>query len=487
MFINEVTVINDLRKDRKLSETYLNAYSNQSALKNGKATPDYVAYMTKSLINRGILYSNSEAIDKLYKATFEEMFNTDFKNLFLYASDRNISGIYDDIVSVKNMNAVGIYDLLSSLIGAIPAKYYPTFELGPIDISKVDLTTKDIPLEKIKEIISSRDDYEAPEVIINYNLLDQATRSLGPQEGITYYKLDNETNEYIELTEFGMADDGFTQYFMVENVYTKEIINPEDSYTLDDLTDKEKDSIRSEFIGREIDKLFYIYSRRILIEIKELFSKYSIWEISSSVNFEADRYQTSVYQKIYCDMLNFVALIVYTVNISDILTEEFCDTKKFINDHVKNVLSKQNTVSDMIPEEKFFNDVIIESMLPDDIKEYLFNRYTIKAPVEDNISDTFGNNITIQEATMTFTENLTKYRAMLDYCNLSTIDNSTVFILTLIGMNLFNQIVYMSSYYSRTKTPIVVNVETLMKRFTPSYDKIISLKALDKFIDLSKL
>ena len=60
MFINDITVINEFRKDRSMTESYLNAYSNQAALKNGKATPDYVAYMTKSLINRGILYSNSE-------------------------------------------------------------------------------------------------------------------------------------------------------------------------------------------------------------------------------------------------------------------------------------------------------------------------------------------------------------------------------------------------------------------------------------------
>lgn len=487
MFINDITVINEFRKDRSMTESYLNAYSNQAALKNGKATPDYVAYMTKSLINRGILYSNSEAIDKLYKATFEEMFTTDFKNLFLYASDRDITGVYEDIVSVKNMNAVGVYDLISSMIGAIPAKYYPTFQLGDIDISSIDLTTKNISLEVIKEIISSREDYEAPEVTVNYNLLDPATRALGPQEGITYYKLDEETNEYEEITEFASSDDNLFQYFMVQNVYVKEVNDPTNNYTLDDLTDDEKDKLRAEYLGQYIDTLFFVYSRRVLVELKELFSKYSIWELTSSINFEADKYQTSVCQSIYCNMLNLITIMVYVVNLSDKITDEMSNVRKMINDHVKNVLSKQTKVSDMVSEGKFFSNTIVESLLPTDIKEHLFGRYKFISPVEDNVEDTFSNSITIQEATMSFTENLIKFRSMLDYCDLSSISNDLALIMNFIVMNLFNQSVYMSAYYSRTKTPLVVSVDTLMKRFTPSYDKIISLEALEKFVNLSEV
>ena len=186
-------------------------------------------------------------------------------------------------------------------------------------------------------------------------------------------------------------------------------------------------------------------------------------------------------------MLNLITIMVYVVNLSDKITDEMSNVRKMINDHVKNVLSKQTKVSDMVSEGKFFSNTIVESLLPTDIKEHLFGRYKFISPVEDNVEDTFSNSITIQEATMSFTENLIKFRSMLDYCDLSSISNDLALIMNFIVMNLFNQSVYMSAYYSRTKTPLVVSVDTLMKRFTPSYDKIISLEALEKFVNLSEV
>ena len=215
-----------------------------------------------------------------------------------------------------------------------------------------------------------------------------------------------------------------------------------------------------------------------------MFGKYSIWELTSAVNFEADRYQTSVYQVLYSNILNFLAYMVYCVNVSDIVDIESCEILRILNKHITDVLSKNKTVADMVPVETYVNEVIMKN-IPEEYHKYAFHRLKLMDPVCDN-SD-FDKTVTIQQATMTFSENLIEYRQMLDITDLSEVSNETAFWLVMIGIVLFVQTVYMSAYYSQYKTPITVSVETLMKRFTPRYNQIISFEALDKFIDLSKI
>jgi hypothetical protein len=543
MFNNSFKIIHEFRKDRKISEAYLSTYANQSAYKNGLATPEYVKYMTKSLINRGILCENSELIDKIYKSSFEDLFNADFKTLFLHSTTRDISDVYKDVVSVKNLNSIGIYDLFSSLFGAIPAKYFPNFQLGDIDLEKIKLTEENVSQEDIKNIIISRPDYEPPEP--TYRNLTQEEYEVGPQEGIVYYEnLDDDNDTFLVISSFGTATDvklsfketevyiddefggkvllgeteyeagpqgGITYYskitvndeteyipiteFDQEIVSTKQVFlqnidevfvkeTNELQYTLDDLTEEERDSLRGKLIGPYIDKFFEYYVKQSLIQIKEMFGKYSIWELTSSVNFEADRYQTSVYQILYSNILNFLAYMVYCVNVSDIIDIESCEILRILNKHIEEVLSNNKTVADMIPVETYVNDVIMKN-IPEEYHKYAFHRLKLMDPVCDN-SD-FDKTVTIQQATMTFSENLIEYRQMLDITDLSEVSNETAFWLTMIGIVLFIQTVYMSAYYSQYKTPITLSVETLMKRFTPRYDQIISPEALDKFIDLSKI
>lgn len=543
MFNNSFKIIHEFRKDRKLSEAYLNAYSNQSAYKNGLSTPEYIKYMTKSLINRGILCENSEFIDKIYKSSFEDLFNADFKTLFLHSTTRDISDVYKDVVSVKNLNSIGIYDLFSSLFGAIPAKYFPNFQLGDIDLEKIKLTEENVSQEDIKNIIISRPDYvpteptyrnltqeeylEGPQEGITYYesldadnntflvistfatinnvklsfkeeqvyvddelgdkvLLGEMEYEAGPQEGITYYTktLVNDEPEYVPITEFDQEIISTKQTFLqnVNEVFVQEIVEPE--YKLEDLTVEESDLLRCKLLGPYIDKHFEYYVKQPLIQIKEMFGKYSIWELSSSVNFEADRYQTSVYQILYSNILNFLAYMVYCVNVSDIIDIESCEILRILNKHIDEVLSKNKTVVDMVPVETYVNNVIMKN-IPEEYHKYAFHRLKLMDPICDN--EDFDKTVTIQQATMTFSENLIEYRQMLDITDLSEVSNETAFWLTMIGIVLFIQTVYMSAYYSQYKTPITISVETLMKRFTPRYDQIISPEALDKFIDLSKI
>lgn len=484
MFNNSFKIVHEFRKDRKISEAYLNAYANQSAYKNGLATPEYVKYMTKSLINRGILCENSELIDKIYKSSFEDLFNADFKTLFLHSTTRDISDVYKDVVSVKNLNSIGIYDLFSSLFGAIPAKYFPNFQLGDIDLEKIKLTEENVSQEDIKNIIISRPDYVPTEP--TYRNLTQEEYLEGPQEGITYYvkTLVNDEPEYVPITEFDQEIISTKQAFLqnANEVFVQEIVEPE--YKLEDLTAEESDLLRGKLLGPYIDKYFEYYVKQPLIQIKEMFSKYSIWELSSSVNFEADRYQTSVYQILYSNILNFLAYMVYCVNVSDIIDIESCEILRILNKHIDEVLSKNKTVADMVPVETYVNNVIMKN-IPEEYHKYAFHRLKLMDPVCDN--EDFDKTVTIQQAAMTFSENLIEYRQMLDITDLSEVSNETAFWLTMISIVLFIQTVYMSAYYSQYKTPITISVETLMKRFTPRYDQIISPEALDKFIDLSKI
>lgn len=543
MFNNSFKIVHEFRKDRKISEAYLNAYANQSAYKNGLATPEYVKYMTKSLINRGILCENSELIDKIYKSSFEELFNEDFKTLFLHATTRDISDVYKGVVSVKNLNSIGIYDLFSSLFGAIPAKYFPNFQLGDIDLEKIKLTEENVSQEDIKNIIISRPDYVSPKptyrnltqeeynagpqkgityyenldtdndtflVISSFGsitdvklsfketevyvddelgdkvLLSESEHKAGPQEGITYYAkiLVNDEPEYVPITEFDQEIISTKLVFLqnIDEVFVQETVELE--YKLEDLTIEESDLLRSKLLGPYIDKYFEYYVKQSLIQIKEMFGKYSIWELTSAVNFEADRYQTSVYQILYSNILNFLAYMVYCVNVSDIVDAESCEILRILNKHIEEVLSKNKTIADMVPVETYVNDVIMKN-IPEEYHKYAFHRLKLMDPVCDNTD--FDKTVTIQQATMTFSENFIEYRQMLDITDLSEVSNETAFWLTMIGIVLFVQTVYMSAYYSQYKTPITVSVETLMKRFTPRYDQIISPEALDKFIDLSKI
>jgi hypothetical protein len=149
MFLDNVTHTIGLRRNRALSEAYLNEYANSYLLDPSVASPDYVKYMTKSLISRGYLHEHASSLDYLYRLKLEDLFNSKFKDLFLYSYDRSLQGVYPTVKEVRAMGPVGFFDLISSLITTVNARLLPPFELKTIEnedeiFDMVNLDAKDI-------------------------------------------------------------------------------------------------------------------------------------------------------------------------------------------------------------------------------------------------------------------------------------------------------------------------------------------------------
>lgn len=178
-----------------IARTYLEEYRHLGPLQDAPASHDFKTYMTTSLIRRGILFENSKNINELYRASLEELFSNQFKNIFLYDPKREITGIYTGIENVKNMGPVGTHDMFASLFGLIPAKYLPVFEPFDYDFKNDESIDVEYTPEEKRIIILSRgihDDGTA----FNYTKLTAYDRMLGPNLGTTYFthpKLPNST------------------------------------------------------------------------------------------------------------------------------------------------------------------------------------------------------------------------------------------------------------------------------------------------------
>jgi hypothetical protein len=580
MFINEKTTINARRKDRMRAEAYLFEYQNQASLKNSAATEDYKKYMTKSLINRGFLFKNYDSVERMYKASLEELFSSEFKNLFLYDLTRDISGIYKDISNVTNMGPIGIYDFFSSVTTSIAAKYLPIFEPFQLDLNEINYNLE-ISEEEKREVIDSRDDKDSLPTIFQrltdheietgpiegveyytnpklddtfiWNELNPSQRLLGPQENEKYYKLNSETGEYELVTEFPVgynyviinndehADPLETYYYLDETtnsfievhdieifesnlVYYKRIecqvfdsnvnyfiqVTISNNYDTDsyekcenlvnfetgrkyyvlildydniNLSEDELNQFKRKHIGAQVDKTMKYYLKDLLVTIKEIYVKYGIQTMVRGINYESDKFETTVVQIAYAKFLHVFAALAYTISISNDLTDE-CETKRCINEFISIGLSKVSKISDMVSSKKYFSDTIIEHVIPNTIKEKVFKRYKIESPIADNI-DLSTLNTTILQAVSTLTENLIKYRSLLDYIDIPNEEN----MMTLMGYSvmayvLFIEMLYNNAYLSKNKVPVVKSVQELLKRFEPYYNKIIPGKTLKEFIKL---
>ena len=479
MYINDLAVINKLKdRDKFVAESYVNEYQNQASLANKSASEDYKKYMTTTLNRRGHLYYNTDVLDKLYKASFEELFSKQFKNLFLYDLERDISGIYKDIKNVKNMSGIGMYDLFSSMFSCIPAKFFPSFELTDIDIKTINIEDHDIDQSVLTELIQSRPDYEPiPQNDFIYTKVSDDEKELGPFAEMDYYIYDSEADEY-SLVENIESFEENTDY------YVRETIDPIPvKYTLDDLTEEEKDIIRKQILVASIDNVFICYLKDFLITIKEAFGKYDLYDISSAVDLDADKFDKTMVKILYSKLLNVLAILAYAVSASDVLENpESCITTKLINDHIKNCLSKNKTISDMLTTEPYFNSVL-RYYFSDKFRNMLFHRIIIKAPISDSI-EVSGSNVPIHKAYMVFTENLIILRNILDHLDLIDTDVSTLFGAFLMSTVMFTQTVYMSAYISKNRTPIVKSVETIMRDFGFSFDSVVKADELLKFVPL---
>lgn len=479
MYLNELTVINKLKdRDKFVAESYLNEFQNQASIANKSASEDYKKYLTRSLINRGYLFHNTDTLNNLYKASFDELFSKEFKNLFLYDLKRDISGVYQDIKNVKNMSGIGMYDLFASMFSTIPAKFLPSIELADIDLSQIDLNEHEITNEVLTSIIKLRPDYVEPIVDdFVYTKISDDEKELGPFEEMDYFTLNQETGEY-ELVENIQSFDSETDY------YVKEIVDPiAVEYKISDLTEDEQNILRKQILVNIIDNTFVSYLKDFLITVKEVYSKYDLYTITSAVNIEADKFDKSVVKLLYSKLLNVIAILAYTVSASDLFDEPAVSvTMKLINDQVKNCLSRSKTISDMVTTEPYFNSVL-RYYFSNEFRNMLFHRIMIKSPISDSI-DTGNVNVPIHQAYMVFTENLIVLRNILDHLNLVEADTSTLFGSFLMTVVMFMQTIYMSAYISNHKVPIVKSVETIMRDFGFSFDSKIKAEELLKFVPL---
>ena len=584
MFLNSKTTIFARMEDRLKAEAYINEYQNQASLKNAPATEDYKRYMTKSLINRGFLFKNYEAIESLYKASLTELFSNEFKNIFLYDKNRDISGVYKDISNVKNMGPIGIYDYFSSIVTAIGAKYLPTFDSFELDLNEIkyDYTVSE---EEKREIIDSRTDKEdlpvlyralrideiasGPDENIQYYIHPKTETSyqyvpitneefyFGPQDGTDYYILeesqDGESN-YVKVSDFEIGNnyvklsddeissgiiegkeyytynsetntfelcenlesfDSLKTYYKVEEGFVfknnvtyyvyKEVEGTEieDEYVLAEnllefdsnvnyfvkeldydsieLTEDELNAIKQKLITKQIDDVISFYMRDIIVTIKEIFSKYSIYKIMNSVSVTDDSYIKSVIQLIYSKFLHVFASLAYAINISEHLTKD-SQIKNIVNKTMEYGISKVKTISDMMSSE-YINNSILENLIPIELQEKVFKHYKLYSPVADQIEYNQVN-IPVTQTTCVMTENLINTRSLLENISVAETPFETLFTLVIYTYINFINILYYNAYISKTKVPVIKSVQELMKRFEPSYDKVISGDELKKFIKL---
>ena len=115
-----------INANKPSTSAYYNEYLNSNPVKNGEE--DYRKYLTRSLLGRGFLFYNSKRIEDLYKERVDRLYKEEFKKLFLYDPKRIIKDVYTDVNSVVNMNVIGYYDFMSSLLTPNTAKYFKLIE-----------------------------------------------------------------------------------------------------------------------------------------------------------------------------------------------------------------------------------------------------------------------------------------------------------------------------------------------------------------------
>lgn len=206
MYQNEYGIINPKSIDTLRSQAYVNEYQNQAKLANSPATHDYKMWFTRSLLNRSTLFQNADSLDKLYRLSMEELFSEEFKNLVIFDLRRDISGLYTSIDEVRNLGPIGTYDFFASMVGAIGAKYIPTFTPLNYDYLTDESLRFNVSYEEKKNLILNRSEAVANgntqyATKYNYTPLTIGELEAGPQRGVTYAsKRTDVTVDYVPLS-----------------------------------------------------------------------------------------------------------------------------------------------------------------------------------------------------------------------------------------------------------------------------------------------
>jgi hypothetical protein len=294
---------------------------------------------------------------------------------------------------------------------------------------------------------------------------------------VTYYTY-IQTNSSYDWNNF-IPIDNLSEFDNDEHYYIKEL-----DYENIELTEEEINNIKKEIITKKVDSVLSFYMKDLISNMKELFSKYSIYTVMNSISVNNDSYIKTVLQIVYSKFLHIFATISYGITISDYLTDTSI-LKSLVNESIELGLSKVSTISDMM-NSNYLNNKIIENLIPTSLKEKVFCHYKLYSPVADQIEYNQVN-LPITLVTAIMTENLINLRTILENISIESISIKTLYVLTIHSFVNFINMIYYNAYISKNKVPVIKSVQELLKNFEPSYDKVISGKELKEFIKLEEL
>ena len=248
------------------------------------------------------------------------------------------------------------------------------------------------------------------------------------------------------------------------------------------LAPEEINVVKKKHTIAKLNAYYDVYVRDALTTVKEIMSKHSLHVIISSVNMEADKYDRTIANEMYIKFLNVFVYLAVVIGHSKNL-DDTCKGYKFINDMINVGIKHAKSIADMFSTANYVSKIVLEHLLPQEIKEAVFQHYDICSPVCDNIS--CSPNLTQSFVTENMVENMIKLRNLLDNVDISTeTDDNTLMGLFIMAYNIFVQLFFYSAFNSRNKVQIVKAVSTLFKTFTPSFDQVITAEELKSFIEL---
>ena len=531
MFIDNNSFTIGRGKNRALSEAYLNEYINSASLVETVASPEYRRYMTCLLIQRGILFQKADVLEFLKKATIEQLFTDKFKKLFLHDTKRVIKGAYPDVKSLREMNVIGNFDLLSSMITAVNAKLFPIYK-GFAETTKIEDLTAEVN-EFLKDKI--RYPYETLEIIpqdpesedlINQPIFDLVPSEMNPiiypwfakelwikmsedeETGVITYRkctiedfvINTEAEDNLDIIklkhdiEYYVADwEGRDPHPSEPEEYPMSSSTGEEyrEYVLEwieEQTDKVNAKKHEQFIPI-LNKLFYKQLCKACESLKMFLSSdlYSTFDIIRSAG--TDRHFKALLNVVYKDITDTFSMIFYVLNVSQIFETEgwktntentpvlLCEPYEIIKYFVNKHLSSVNELYDLIGINPYFNRVI-NDIFTDNFYAIYRNEVQIRNPVIDNITKPGQTSSPTEQVIFDFAENIFNFRYIFkkfyfDY-TLGDIDYRNLFGLFIYGVINFCQMIFMECYLSKNRVKPNLNAYDLIQTFVDNPNRVIT-------------
>ena len=534
MFIDNGSFTVGNYKNRALSEAYLNEYINSASLIETVASPEYRRYMTCLLIQRGILFQKADVLEFLKKATLEQLFTDKFKHLFLYDTKRVIKGAYPDVKSLREMNVIGNFDLLSSMITAVNAKLFPIYK-GFAETTKIEDLTKEVN-EFIKDKIHYP--YETLDIVpqdpesedwINQPIFDLVPSEMNPviypwfakdlwvkmsedtETGIIIYRkctiedfvINTEAEDNLDIIklkrdiEYYVADwEGGDPHPSEPEEYPMTSSTGEEyrEYVLEWIEEQTEkvNATKHEKMIPILNKLFYNQLCKACNAIKILLRTdlYSVFDIIRSAG--VDRHYRALLSSVYEEITDAFSMLYYVLNVSQLFeTEGFIENTKnrpvlicypyeIIKYFVKEHLSSVDELYNLIGIKPYFNKVM-NDIFTENFYENYRDMVQIKNPIIDNITKPGQTSSPIEQVLFDFAENIFNFRTLYERCDfdyqnteLEEISYKNLFGLFILGVVQFCQILFMESYLSKNRNKPSIDAMNLVKTFAVNPDRIVT-------------